>query len=322
MHIVEVIVLSLTMGAFCAAFVLKYGGRIALLDNPNDRSSHSLPTPRGGGVGIWLAFILVGFFVVKDTCFTLTALAAGLLGLWEDYRPLSSKLRLLIQVVISLLFIFLLSGLPTSALGAVSFFFWIVVITGTANFYNFMDGINGIAGLTGIVGFGLMAFFSFFIVYEPEVALISIALSCACLGFLPFNFPKAKVFMGDTGSIFLGVAFAALVLKLTATIGIFLCLVMFLFNFYADAIVTIYYRSRRGENLLKAHRSHLYQYMSNELKMPHWVVSGTYAITQCVIGILAIIAYSKGLLWQSVLLGIFVGLYIMAYRSIKRIKPQ
>ncbi len=321
-YIAKLIVLSLTLGAFCAAFVSKYGTKIALLDNPNDRSSHSFPTPRGGGIGIWLVFMLIGLFVVKDIFFTLIAGAAGLLGLLEDYLTLSSKLRLLIQFVISISLVFLFSGLPTSTVAIVSFLFWLVFITGTANFYNFMDGINGIAGLTGIVGFGLMAFFSFFIISEPEVALTSIALSCACLGFLPFNFPKARVFMGDIGSVFLGVVFASFVLKLSASIGRFLCIVMFLSIFYADAILTIYYRYRRGENLMKAHRSHLYQYMSNELKIPHWIISSTYALTQCIFGILAIITYSKGLLWQSVLLGTFVGLFIVAYQIIKRIKSR
>jgi len=320
--VVKLIIVSLTLGALCAALVSKYSNKIALLDNPNERSSHLLPTSRGGGIGIWLAFMFVGLFVVKDTFFIPIAGVAGLLGLLEDYFTISSKLRLLIQVVISSSVIFLFSGFPTSSVAIVSFLFWLVFITGTTNFYNFMDGINGIAGLTGIVGFGLLAFFAFFIINDTEVALTSIALLSACLGFLPFNFPKAKVFMGDTGSIFLGVVFASFVLKLSASIDIFLCLAMFLSNFYADAILTMYYRYRRGENLMKAHRSHLYQYISNELKIPHWIVSSIYALTQCIFGVLAIITYSKGLLSQMVLVGTFVGLFIVAYRFIKRIKPQ
>ena len=319
---ISIILLSFFLSALSTAIISKLGTRLALIDNPNERSSHSFPTPRGGGIGIWLAFMIIEFFVVKDTFFTLIAGAAGLLGLLEDYLTLSSKLRLLIQFVISISFVFLFLGLPTSTVSIVSFLFWLVFITGTANFYNFMDGINGIAGLTGIVGFGLMAFFSFFIINEPDIALISIALSSACLGFLPFNFPKARVFMGDIGSVFLGFVFASFVLKLSANIGIFLCLGMFLSTFYADAILTMYYRYQRGEYLMKAHRSHLYQYMSNELKIPHWIISSIYALTQGIFGISAIVTYRKGLLWQSVLLGTFVGLFIITYQIIKRIKPR
>ena len=99
------------------------------------------------------------------------------------------------------------------------------------------------------------------------------------IDFLPFNFPKAKVFMGDVGSIFLGFVFASFVVKLSITINIFLCMVMFLCTFYADAAITIYYRWKRGENLMQAHRSHLYQYLSNELKLPHWKVTLVFLVS-------------------------------------------
>lgn len=314
--------LSFFLSVLSSALVSRFGSKIALVDAPNERSSHSFPTPRGGGIGIWIAFLCIGIFVIKEAVFTSIAGVAGLLGFLEDRFTFSPKLRLLIQLIISVLFVLLFSGLPTSLTPTVSFLFWLMFITGTANFYNFMDGINGIAGLTGFVGFGLMAYFSSFIINEPEIALISTALSSACLGFLPFNFPKARIFMGDIGSIFLGFVFASFVLKLSVSINIFLCLSMFLSTFYADVILTMYYRYQGGENLMMAHRSHLYQYMSNELKIPHWIVSSIYVFLQCSFGILAIIAYNKGLLWQSILVGVFVVLFIIAYRVIKGIKPN
>src|SRR3972149_8133386 len=95
------------------------------------------------------------------------------------------------------------------------FVFWIVFITGTANLYNFMDGINGIAGFTGVIGFGLIAYFSYYILNDYNLLLMSLILTAVCIGFLPFNFPKAKVFMGDVGSIFLGFVFASFVVKLS-----------------------------------------------------------------------------------------------------------
>lgn len=128
--------------------------------------------------------------------------------------------------------------------------------------------------------------------------------------------------MGDIGSIFLGFVFGSFVVKLSANIGIFLCLAMFLCTFYADAIVTIFYRWRRGENLIKAHRSHLYQYMSNELGTPHWIVSLLYALSQFVFGFLALLAYRKGLVWQFM---VFVGfgiMFLFTYKVVKNIKPK
>src|SRR3970282_96264 len=130
------------------------------------------------------------------------------------------------------------------------FLFWLIFIVGTTNFYNFMDGINGIAGLTGLVGFGLMAYFSYFVLNTHDVFLMSAVLAAGCLGFLPFNFLKARVFMGDVGSIFLGFVFASFVVKMSVTINIFLCMIMFICTFYADAVITIYYRRKRGENLM------------------------------------------------------------------------
>lgn len=186
-----------------------------------------------------------------------------------------------------------------------------------------MDGINGIAGLTGLVGFVLMAYFSYFILNAQDVFLMSTVLAAGCIGFLPFNFPKARVFMGDVGSIFLGFVFASFVVKLSITINIFLCMIMFLCTFYADATVTIFYRWRRGENLMQAHRSHLYQYMCNELRLPHWKVSLSYASTQFVFALMAVLAYNKkDIAWQIVLFVFFGTMFLVVYNFVKRINPQ
>ena len=162
------------------------------------------------------------------------------------------------------------------------FLFWLIFITATTNFYNFMDGINGITGLTGLVGFGLMAYF-------PTL---------------------------------LGFVFASFVDKLSTSINIFLCLIMFLCTFYADAVITIYYRWRGGENLMQAHRSHLYQYMSNELGYPHWKVSLLYAVVQLAVGIIAIWAYQHGIALQIVLVAVYGIVFIFSYMLIKTIKPK
>lgn len=311
--------ISVASGLLGSMLIYKYGGHLSLTDVPSERSSHSTPTPRGGGIGIWFALLIVGFFILKDVPFTLAAGVVGLLGIIEDRFTLTSHFRLAIQFIVSSLVVLMVlsfSDIPFTT-SLVLFPLWVVFVVGTTNFYNFMDGIDGIAGLTGIVGFGLMAFFSFFIVDNFTIALMSVALSCACLGFLPLNFPRAKVFMGDVGSVLLGFMFAAFVVRLSIDIRVFICLIMFLFTFYADALLTIFYRWRKGENLMEAHRSHLYQYLCNTLGFPHWKVSIVYISTQFMIGVLATLAYKKGFNWQILLFIVSGVLFLIIYKFVK-----
>jgi Fuc2NAc and GlcNAc transferase len=311
--------ISVMSGLLGSMLIYKYGSHLALNDVPGERSSHSTPTPRGGGIGIWCASLVVGFFILKDVPFTLAAGVVGLLGLIEDRFSLTSHFRLVIQFIVSsgaVLMVVLFSDGPL-ATSLVLFPLWVLFVVGTTNFYNFMDGINGIAGLTGVAGFGLVAFFSFFIADNVTIAFMSIALSCACLGFLPFNFPRAKVFMGDVGSLFLGFMFAIFVVRLSTDLRVFFCLIMFLFTFYADALVTILHRWRRGENLMKAHRSHLYQHLCNTLGFPHWKVSIIYTIVQLVIGVLATLAYIKGFHFQVILFVVSGVLFPIIYSFVK-----
>jgi len=320
LSILIILLISIFLSSISAILIHKFGFRIGLLDIPNERSSHTIPIPQSGGIGIWLAFILVGILFTKYQIFTIVAGIVGLIGLFEDRFTLSTKIRLLLQLIVSIVIVGMFLGLPQSTTAIILFLFWIIFVIGTTNFYNFMDGINGIAGLTGFLGFGFIAIFSFFIAKEQDIALMCIVISMACLGFLPFNFPKAKVFMGDIGSLFLGLVFASFVVKLSTTISAFLCIIMFSCMFYADTIVTIFYRWQRGENIVKAHRKHLYQYMSNELSLPHWKVSLVYALTQFVFGLLALLAYREGLVWQFVVFGVFGISFLVTYKVIKNAK--
>jgi Fuc2NAc and GlcNAc transferase len=157
--------------------------------------------------------------------------------------------------------------------------FIVFYIVGTANFYNFMDGINGIAAITGIIGFGLLAFVASSIGNEL-IRDLSICIALACIGFLPFNLPRAQVFMGDVGSILLGFLFSVFVLLLARNMLEFICFSAFLFPFYADELTTMFIRYRNGENLLHPHRKHLYQIMANQAGFPHWQVAAGYGIMQ------------------------------------------
>lgn len=311
---------GLFSGILGSAIIYRLGHRLALMDVPNERSSHSMPTPKGGGVGIWIYFVLVSAFIFSDWPMTLTGAAFGFYGLLADRFSFSAKHRLFMHLAISLSAVILLTGPLTSWQTGAIFAFWIVFFAGTANFYNFMDGINGLAALTGIVGFSLLSLFSYFIGGRQDIALMGIVLASGCLGFLPFNLPRAMVFLGDTGSLFLGFVFAALAARLSSSPGIFLCLAMLLCTFYADAMITILHRIMKGENLMTAHRSHLYQYMSNELKLPHWKVSLLYASIQLVFGIASIAAYYRsGLALQAIVTGVFFVSFCIFYIMIKRI---
>jgi UDP-N-acetylmuramyl pentapeptide phosphotransferase/UDP-N-acetylglucosamine-1-phosphate transferase len=316
-----IVLFTLFISVLGAVLIYRFGSSVALVDKPNERSSHLVPTPRSGGIGIWLAFIIIGIILTKELVFIVIAASMGLLGFLEDIFNFSAKIRLIAQIIISTSAVGFFFSLPTSLEKMILFLFWIIFIVATLNIYNFMDGINGIAALTGIVGFGLLAVFSLLFIKASYIFLMSIVLVFACLGFLPFNFPKAKVFMGDVGSVFLGFVFSSFVVKLSLNFSIFLCLIMFLSTFYADSIMTIYYRWRRGENLMKAHRSHLYQYLSNELGLPHWKASLLYATVQLIIGILAIIAYMLSVAWQIILIVVCGIIFIFSYRLIKSIKP-
>lgn len=290
-----ILILNVLFGAAGALIVNRYAFRLGLVDTPSSRSSHSIPTPKGGGIGILFAFVTGCVIYDLDALFYLPATALSLLSLLGDRIHIPLTIRLVVQFAAAFLFIFSLPDLPFCAfysdlLGchfSITFFGGIlaaVYIVGTANFYNFMDGINGIAAMTSIVGFGLLAGYG--TVYFPNSGwlMVCFGLAAACAGFLPFNVPKAKVFMGDVGSILLGFVFASLVVMSAENFTEFLMLTSFLFPFYADELVTMVERIRNRQRMTTPHRYHLYQVLVNEAGVAHWKVSLGYAVFQLLVG--------------------------------------
>ncbi|MFC1578381.1 UDP-N-acetylmuramyl pentapeptide phosphotransferase, partial [Thermodesulfobacteriota bacterium] len=181
-----------------------------------------------------------------------------------DRYHLAPIIRLLFQFAAGFIFLFgLWNGHPLSSAGYLIIIPLSIYIVGTTNYFNFMDGINGIAGITGLVGFGLLAVFAHGKGSGSGLWVFSMSLSIGCAAFLPFNLPKAKVFLGDVGSILLGFAFAAMVIMLADSVIEFLCLSLFLFPFYADEITTELIRLKDGQKLWTPHRRHLYQILAN-----------------------------------------------------------
>ncbi len=307
---------SLLLGSL-GAFTLKiYAQKWGFVDRPNERSSHFVPTPKGGGIGILAAFVFSSLFLKISYEFWVPAAFLSLLSFWSDRLDLSPKIRLPIQFIAALsLAHFSGASFQTSAW---LFSVLIVFIVGTANFYNFMDGINGIAALTGTIAFCFLAFFGFRNRTEDAIAVLSVCIAFACLGFLPFNIPKARLFMGDVGSILLGLAFATTAVRLSRNFLDFVCLAGFLFPFYADELVTMAIRIKSRENLLKPHRRHFYQILANEMRIPHWKISAGYGLMQIIIAALLLTARPSGYTPVLIILAVFIAVFILANTAIRR----
>lgn len=290
-----------------AWLISRSASRFGLIDIPNDRSSHVIPTPRGGGIGILVVFLAASLYQRLPVYMWLPASLLAVVSFLDDRLSLTPRIRLLFQLNAAFVTVVLhvwsygpawfplvLVALPLT-----------IYIAGTTNFYNFMDGINGIAGMAGVVAFALLAYFSFFNGHQ-DLAVQLLALSAASLGFLPLNVPAARIFMGDVGSILLGFSFASATVFLSRSLADFLALAGCLFPFYADTLSTLYTRWKAGEKLSQAHRRHLYQIVANKLRVSHWKVSLGYAMLQLSIGTICLSIKSRPVYLGCFLAGCFV----------------
>lgn len=328
--------MSLALG-FCGAWLIAgIPFRKHLLDHPNNRSSHEVPTPRGGGVGILAAFTVSGITLDIPTHFLFAVILVSCISLYGDFFRISVRFRLGIQFLSALIVLvplvpqlylyFDLHMFPMSSVVFIIVLFLILLyVVGTANFYNFMDGINGIAGVSGIIAFGLLGVYTLYKpapdAYQTSLSLLAICIALACLGFLPFNLPRAKVFPGDVGSILLGFLFAALAFALARNFRDIVCFSGLLFPFYADALTTLYVRFRAGENLFEPHRRHLYQLLANEFGIAHWKVTVGYGAAQLFIGAGVLAACAVGI--QMVLLVVVISFFLfigVTYSVRKRVE--
>lgn len=284
------------LGAGGALLMARIPLQERLLDIPSDRSAHHTPMPRGGGVGILVAFLVAGISLRLPTTFLFAALLVSLVSFYGDFLRISIIFRLIVQLAASLIFLFpLLSTLAgycadwlvgdSPLIFILYLLFLLLFQIGTTNFYNFMDGINGLAGFTGFIAFGLIGayYLNSPLPSDPlQISLVwlSFCISVACLGFLPFNAPRARVFMGDVGSILLGFVFAALMIFLARNIQEITFFASCLFPFYADELTTMVLRLFDRENLFVSHRRHLYQILANEAGVTHWKIAAVYGSVQ------------------------------------------
>jgi UDP-N-acetylmuramyl pentapeptide phosphotransferase/UDP-N-acetylglucosamine-1-phosphate transferase len=233
-------------------------------DHPEQRRLHLISTPRAGGISLAIVMIVTSMAILFQSnvdrfwVLIITTIASySALGFWDDLKPLRSSTKLFFHLLVAVI-IFLIAMLPlamhlmASMLIAIAYLLFV-------NIWNFMDGSNGMVGMQSLLcTIGILALSHF----DTATHAYALVLAASCLGFLPFNFPQARIFLGDVGSHLLGAAVLSLALLAywdsQCTILELLCLASAL---WIDTVMTFVRRGLRGYKVMQAHRSHLYQYL-------------------------------------------------------------
>lgn len=274
-NILCVAIVTFLVAWAATAFARRHALRHAILDVPNVRSSHATPTPRGGGLAIVAAFMGAVVFLVCTTllqvnvAFVLIAGggAVALTGYLDDRRTLPASVRFCVHVIAGTLAVILIGGIGQQTLRHVGLqgswtgsLLGLVVLTWSTNLFNFMDGIDGIAGSEAVFVAGAGAFLNWRYGGDGGLTAAMLVLAAATLGFLIWNWPPARIFMGDVGSGFLGFTLAVLGLAASRRSDIPIEVWAILSGvFFVDATVTLLSRIVRGDRWFEAHRLHAYQ---------------------------------------------------------------
>ena len=261
-------------------FYFRVADTFNIIDQPNERSSHSRITLRGGGIIFY--FGALAYFLTNDWEYPWFIFALSLItfiSFVDDIRSTSQGLRLVFHFS-AMALMFYQWGLFSLS------WCWIIialiVCTGIINAYNFMDGINGITGGYSLIILGALAYINEEMVSFAEPALIYTVL-CSVVVFCFFNFRrKAKCFAGDVGSVSIAFILLFLIGKLILKTEDFSWMIL-LVVYGVDSVLTIIHRLMLHENIGLPHRKHMYQLMANELKIPHVVVSLVYMAVQAIV---------------------------------------
>ncbi|MEP6739533.1 MAG: glycosyltransferase family 4 protein [Caldimonas sp.] len=324
-----ILLLGCAASSALTSSVRRYALHADLLDHPNARSSHTVPTPRGGGVAIVASYLsLVVVFALAqqiDARLTAALLGSGILvavlGFIDDRKPLRARWRFGGHLVAAAWVLYWLGPLPPVPLfgvvidlGVGATLLSALYLVWSINLFNFMDGIDGIASLEAIV-VALGGALVWWLTQPAGDWLLAVAFAACVAGFLIWNFPPARIFMGDAGSGFLGCMIATLALW-SSRIEAHLFWSWFILGgcFMVDATTTLVRRVRRGEAFNEAHRSHAYQYAARRFGSHKTVAIAFVAIT--VIWLLPI-AVAVALRQLDGLLGVAVAyapLVVLAFR--------
>lgn len=269
----------------------RFAERRAILDRPNERSSHSRPTPRGGGIAIVvltltgsiaMQLLRGGWTWTQMTAYAAASAVVSAVSWADDLRGVNAAVRFSVHAAAASAAVLVfgcwktlhvphLGVIALGGSGVVLTFIW---ITGLTNAYNFMDGIDGIAGLQAVVA-GI-AFAAMAGDHHPFTAFVAILIAGSSLGFLCYNWQPASIFMGDVGSAFIGYSFATLALSgSSADVRLAFAFVLPLWPFVFDSAFTFVRRLLRRERVFSAHRSHLYQRL-NQTGLSHAAVTALY----------------------------------------------
>jgi len=273
---VAILSATLALSAALTWLAIRYARRRQLLDLPGRRRSHSVPTPRGGGIAVVAAMLAGSLALALQSRSTYLPLllpptvGIAMVGWLDDHGGLSALKRLAMHVVAAawvfagpllVLLVFPVSDLPSGVgLAGIAAVVVTFAIVWSINLHNFMDGINGLLTLQAM--FVLCTLAGLLAWRGADGAAPLLVCAAACAGFLPFNFPRARIFMGDVGSGVLGFAIAVAVLwqiatpKIAAASGLVLCSA-----FVTDATCTLLSRMLQGRRWYSAHREHLYQWL-------------------------------------------------------------
>lgn len=327
-----ILTLSLLFAFLASGFLVGrfrlYALAQGLLDNPNARSSHTLATPRGGGLVFILLWLVAGvgsvFWEVWSLAQALAfvpgaALLAGI-GYWDDRHDLPARWRALVHFVVAGGSVAALgvAGLPLGWLGAG---FAVFAIVWSTNLFNFMDGTDGIAGVEALFVLGVGGFF----LWQADAAALAIpawVLAATVAGFLLWNWPRAKIFMGDVGSSVLGFLIAVFALAGEVWFDVPMVLWVILYGVFCfDATLTLARRVMAGERWYAAHRSHAYQRLHCPLGWSHGrILWGVIAVNSVLAG-LALWAHAMPEM-QWVVMGVAVVLLCIIYGLVERVAPM
>jgi len=312
----------------------------AILDRPNSRSLHIVPTPRGGGVGIFLAYFLgilfaslsTRFFEMKDLYAFTGGILVFLVGLWDDFKNSRKRVRLLVHIL-SVAFAYLWiddslcmwlyeKGMGLKYAEWLTVSFWILGIVWSINLFNFMDGINGIAGMEAIFLAIAMAFFLYLRDPNHFRFVQMLVLGFATLGFLIWNFPKAFVFLGDSGSGFLGYSLSTLGSWMVVNSYVNLTSILVLTSlFWLDATLTVLWRLWNGKNIFEPHKTHAYQILARRWQS-HKPVTILYFFLNSGVLFPCVYLAESGLLNGYLLLSIVLSVEFYLYIKIRQLEDS
>jgi UDP-N-acetylmuramyl pentapeptide phosphotransferase/UDP-N-acetylglucosamine-1-phosphate transferase len=269
------------------ALYFKIADRYNIIDKPNNRSSHTSITLRGGGIIFPIAIVIAFFMGYVSWSIMLAVVLVATVSFTDDIKPLSQLPRFGSHVVaVGLVFYDLNLFVETLWLIPVLF----VLLIGWVNAFNFMDGINGITvlyALTAIISFSMLSLH-----HSQLPLLITMGLSCIVFGIFNVR-KKAKTFAGDVGSISMALFLGYFMIKTIIYSGQ-LGYILFFSVYGIDAVITIFNRIKKKENIFQPHRSHLYQYLANEMGYSHILVSCSYAVLQLTINAFVICMDNQG----------------------------